>query len=172
MIERLRVRWLGKVSYDEADVLARAVHARSGNSLLLLEHPHTYTLGRRGNAKNILVAPESVGAVLRSVDRGGDVTYHGPGQLVAYPIIDLPLWKGGLVDSVAYVRQLEDVVVRALRSLDFDAQTDPDLPGVWVRGAKVSAVGVKVEGRRTRHGVAINVVSIVGNRCYDFLPCY
>ncbi len=157
MIERLNVRWLGRVTYDEADALARSLHSRSGNYLLLLEHPHTYTLGRRGDDKNVLVAPESVGAVLRSVDRGGDVTYHGPGQLVIYPIIDLPIWRGGLVDSVAYVRQLEQVVVHALASIGFDAYTDPEYPGVWIGGAKVCAVGVKVEGRRTRHGVAINV---------------
>ncbi|MBJ7514678.1 MAG: lipoyl(octanoyl) transferase LipB, partial [Acidimicrobiia bacterium] len=157
MIERLNVRWLGRVSYDEADALARSLHSRSGNYLLLLEHPHTYTLGRRGDDKNVLVAPESVGAVLRSVDRGGDVTYHGPGQLVIYPIIDLPIWRGGLVDSVAYVRQLELVVVDSLTSIGFDAYTDPEYPGVWIGGAKVCAVGVKVEGRRTRHGVAINV---------------
>lgn len=157
MIEQLSVRWLGRVSYDEADVLARSLHARAGNYLLLLEHPHTYTLGRSADAKNVLVAPESVGAVLRSVDRGGDVTYHGPGQLVVYPIIDLPIWRGGLVDSVAYVRQLEQVVLSALGSLGFDAHTDPDYPGVWIGGAKVCAVGVKVQGRRTRHGVAINV---------------
>ena len=157
MIERLNVRWLGRVSYDEADALARSLHSRSGNYLLLLEHPHTYTLGRRGDDKNVLVEPESVGAVLRSVDRGGDVTYHGPGQLVIYPIIDLPIWRGGLVDSVAYVRQLEQVVVDSLVSIGFDAYTDPEYPGVWIGGAKVCAVGVKVEGRRTRHGVAINV---------------
>ncbi len=157
MIERLNVRWLGRVSYDEADALARSLHSRSGNYLLLLEHPHTYTLGRRGDDKNVLVEPESVGAVLRSVDRGGDVTYHGPGQLVIYPIIDLPIWRGGLVDSVAYVRQLEQVVVDSLASIGFDAYTDPEYPGVWIGGAKVCAVGVKVEGRRTRHGVAINV---------------
>ncbi len=157
MIKHLSVRWLGRVSYDEADALARSLHSRSGNHLLLLEHPHTYTLGRRGDEKNILVAPASIGAVLRSVDRGGDVTYHGPGQLVIYPIIDLPIWRGGLVDSVAYVRQLEQVVVAALLSLGFDAYTDSDYPGVWIGGAKVCAVGVKVEGRRTRHGVAINI---------------
>lgn len=157
MIEQLNVRWLGRVSYDEADALARSLHSRSGNYLLLLEHPHTYTLGRRGEDKNILVAPESVGAVLRSVDRGGDVTYHGPGQLVIYPIIDLPIWRGGLVDSVAYVRRLEQVVVLALTSIGFHAYTDAEYPGVWVAGEKVCAVGVKVEGRRTRHGVAINV---------------
>lgn len=153
----LRVRWLGRVDYDEADALQRALHASGDDVLLLLEHPHTYTLGRRGDAGNVLVEPSSVGAVLRHADRGGDVTYHGPGQLVAYPIVSLPVWQGGLPDAVAYVRRLEQVVVTALARLGVVATTDPQYPGVWLDGAKVAQVGVRVEGGRTRHGIAINV---------------
>jgi len=153
----LRVRWLGRVAYDEADALQRAFHAAGDDVLLLVEHPHTYTLGRRGDASHVLVDPASVGADLRHADRGGDVTYHGPGQLVAYPIITLPIWQGGLPDSVAYVRRLEQVVVDALAALGVTATTDPEYPGAWIDGAKVAQVGVRVEGGRTRHGVAINV---------------
>ncbi|MFM7061862.1 MAG: lipoyl synthase [Actinomycetes bacterium] len=153
----LRVRWLGRVDYDEADALQRAVHASGDEVLLLLEHPHTYTLGRRGDAGNVLVDPTAVGAVLRHADRGGDVTYHGPGQLVAYPIVSLPAHRGGLPDAVAYVRRLEQVVVRALADLGVTATTDPEYPGVWTASGKVAQVGVRVEGGRTRHGIAINV---------------
>ena len=153
----LRVRWLGRVTYDEADALQRAFHAAGDDVLLLVEHPHTYTLGRRGDASHVLVDPATVGADLRHADRGGDVTYHGPGQLVAYPIITLPVWQGGLPDSVAYVRRLEQVVVDALAALGVTASTDPEYPGAWIDGAKVAQVGVRVEGGRTRHGVAINV---------------
>ena len=153
----LRVRWLGRVDYDEADALQRALHGAGDDVLLLLEHPHTYTLGRRGDAGNVLVDPASVGAVLRHADRGGDVTYHGPGQLVAYPIVSLPVWQGGLPDAVAYVRRLEQVVVTTLADLGVVATTDPQYPGVWIDGAKVAQVGVRVEGGRTRHGIAINV---------------
>ena len=90
----LRVRWLGTVPYRDAWALQQGFHAdRAGSGedrLLLLEHPHTYTLGRNADASNVLVDPASVGAEVLAVDRGGDVTYHGPGQLVAYPILTLP----------------------------------------------------------------------------------
>ena len=90
----LRVRWLGTVAYQEAWSLQRALHGRGGSTassehLLLLEHPHTYTLGRNADPAHVLVDPLAVGAELVEADRGGDVTYHGPGQLVAYPIVSL-----------------------------------------------------------------------------------
>ncbi|MGH2660401.1 MAG: lipoyl protein ligase domain-containing protein, partial [Actinomycetota bacterium] len=106
----LRARWLGRVPYREALALQRALHARAGDDyLLLLEHPHVYTLGRQAKAEHMLVPPASVGAELVEADRGGDVTYHGPGQLVGYPIVTLPGWRNGLTDVVVYVRRLEDV---------------------------------------------------------------
>ncbi len=112
----LRVRWLGRVPYGEADELQRALLERAADDyLLLLEHPHVYTLGKSADPAHVLVPPASVGADLVRTDRGGDVTYHGPGQLVGYPIVTLPEWRAGQRDVVAYVRRLE--VVRASGSV-------------------------------------------------------
>jgi lipoic acid synthetase len=105
----------------------------------------------------VLVPPASVGAELVRTDRGGDVTYHGPGQLVAYPIVTLPEWRDGQRDVVAYVRQLEAVLIDTLAELGVAAERRERLTGVWVGDAKVAAIGVKVARGRTRHGVAINV---------------
>lgn len=157
-MNRLRVRWLGRVPYREADDLQRALHARAADDyLLLLEHPHVYTLGTRADPSHVLVPPASVGAELVRADRGGDVTYHGPGQLVGYPIVTLPEWQDGRHDVVAHVRRLEEVLIDALATLGVEAGREPGLSGVWVGGAKVAAIGVKVARGRTRHGFALNV---------------
>lgn len=156
--EVLQARWLGRVAYADADALQRALHERSDDDyLLLLEHPHVYTLGSRADMKHVLVPPESVGAQLVRADRGGDVTYHGPGQLVGYPIVTLPGWREHQTDVIAYVRRLEAVLVAALGRLGIAAGTEPGYTGVWVDGAKVAAIGVKVARGRTRHGFALNV---------------
>ena len=136
----LRVRWLGTVPYREAWTLQQALHrdlAGSGEDrLLLLEHPPTYTLGRNGDLSNVLVDPAEVGAEMVQVDRGGDVTFHGPGQLVAYPILTLPTKGavvGGLPDTPGYVEMLEQVLIDALGSLGLDDVGRQDgCPGVWV----------------------------------------
>ncbi len=155
----LRARWLGRVPYHEADQLQRALHARADDDyLLLLEHPHVYTLGTTAALEHVLVPPAGVGAELVRADRGGDVTYHGPGQLVGYPIVTLPDWRDGLRDVVGYVRALESVLVDALGDLGVEARREPRYPGVWVGDAKIAAVGVKVAGGRTRHGFALNVI--------------
>ncbi len=170
----LSARWLGPVPYREAHALQRALHGRSGGDhLLLLEHPHVYTLGRTAREEHLLVAPAAVGAELEHVDRGGDVTYHGPGQLVGYPILTLPHWRDGLTDVVAYVRHLEDALIAALADLGVEAGREERLTGVWVDGGgvgskhrggvgskhreKVAAIGVKVTRGRTMHGFALNV---------------
>ena len=154
----LRARWLGRVPYGEADRLQRALHDRAADDyLLLLEHPHVYTLGTTADLDNVLVAPESVGAELVVADRGGDVTYHGPGQLVGYPIVTLPEWRDGMRDVVAYVRTLEDVLIGALAGFGIEAHREPRYTGVWVGDAKIAAIGVKVARGRTRHGFALNV---------------
>jgi lipoic acid synthetase len=114
----LHVRWLGRVTYPDGDALQRALHASSTDDhLLLLEHPHVYTLGTRADPQHVLVPPATVGADLVHVDRGGDVTYHGPGQLVGYPILTLPEWRDGQRDVVAYVRTIESVLVATLADL-------------------------------------------------------
>jgi lipoyl synthase len=157
-LRRLRVRWLGRVAYGDALALQRALHARGEDDhLLLLEHPHVYTLGRGAHPEHLLVPPASVGADLEVADRGGDVTYHGPGQLVGYPILTLPAWRDGLTDVIAYVRRLEDVLIATLADLGVEAGREHRLTGVWVNGEKVAAIGVKVTRGRTMHGFALNV---------------
>ena len=158
MGEVLRVRWLGRVTYADADALQRALHTCAPDDyLLLLEHPHVYTLGRRADPRHVLVPPASVGADLVHVDRGGDVTYHGPGQLVGYPILSLPAWRDGEPDVVGYVRRLEQVLIGVLADLGVAATARPGLTGVWVGDEKAAAIGVKVARGRTRHGFALNV---------------
>ncbi|HEX9505423.1 MAG TPA: lipoyl(octanoyl) transferase LipB, partial [Acidimicrobiia bacterium] len=154
----LRARWLGRVPYHEAAQLQRTLHERAADDyLLLLEHPHVYTLGTTADPEHVLVSPAQVGAELVRADRGGDVTYHGPGQLVGYPIVTLPEWRDGVRDVVAYVRTLEDVLIVALAALGVAAGREPRYTGVWVDGEKVAAIGVKVSRGRTRHGFALNV---------------
>jgi lipoic acid synthetase len=139
-------------------VLQRALHDRTDHDyLLLLEHPHVYTLGTRADPQHVLAPPASVGADLVHTDRGGDVTYHGPGQLVGYPIVTLPEWRDGVRDVVAYVRSLEDALIDVLADLGVVATVHRGLTGVWVDDEKVAAIGVKVAGGRTRHGFALNV---------------
>jgi lipoic acid synthetase len=154
----LRARWLGRVGYEEADALQRAIHGRTlDDYLLLLEHPHVYTLGSRATLDHVLVPPASVGAQLIEADRGGDVTYHGPGQLVGYPIITLPGWRDGIQDVVAYVRRLESVLIATFADLGVHATRQPGLTGVWMGEDKLAAIGVRVARGRTRHGFAINI---------------
>jgi lipoyl synthase len=167
----LHVRWLGRVEYREADDLQRALHHRSIHEhLLLLEHPHTYTLGTRADPEHVLVPPADVGAELVRTDRGGDVTYHGPGQLVGYPIVTLPEWRDGAPDVVAHVRRLEAALIDALATFGIDAHREGGFSGVWVGDEKIAAIGVKVAGMRTRHGFALNVdpdLSMFGH----IVPC-
>ena len=158
MTESLRVRWLGVVPYREAEALQRAIHERSGADYLLLqEHPHVYTLGSRADPAHVLRDPSSVGAELVNADRGGDVTYHGPGQLVGYPIVSLAEWRAGQRDVVAYIRKLESVLIDVLADFGIAATCVPKLTGVWVGDEKIAAIGVRVARGRTRHGFALNV---------------
>jgi lipoic acid synthetase len=156
----LRVRCLGRVSYAEAHALQTALWARpTGDYLLILEHPHVFTLGVRGDPAHILVDPAAVGAEVVRTDRGGDVTYHGPGQLVLYPVLSVPAGP----DAVPrHVRRVEQVVIDALAQLGLGAGRLPRYPGVWVepegpRPRKIAAVGVRVSRQRSMHGIALNV---------------
>jgi len=158
MTQTLRARWFGRVPYAEAEALQRAIHERcDAQYLLLQEHPHVYTLGSRANAAHVLRDPASVGADLVVADRGGDVTYHGPGQLVGYPIVSLAAWRAGQRDVVAYVRKLESVLIAALADFGIEANAVPSYTGVWVDDRKIAAIGVRVARGRTRHGFALNV---------------
>ncbi|HAS12058.1 MAG TPA: lipoyl synthase [Acidimicrobiaceae bacterium] len=161
----LRIRWLGTVRYTDAHALQQALHHESPDDhLLLLEHPHVYTLGIRADMEHVLVPPASVGAELVRADRGGDVTYHGPGQLVGYPILTVPGKRGGgMADTVAYVRSVEQLVIDALVELGLpDVGRLHDHPGVWVEPEsdaprKIAAIGVKLTRGRSMHGFALNV---------------
>ena len=156
----LRVRWLGRVHYRDADALQHGLFAHSPDDhLLLLEHPHVYTLGVRADLGNLLVPPADVGAELVRADRGGDVTYHGPGQLVGYPIVTLPGKRGGgMADTVAYVRSVEQLLIDTLADLGLQGAGRLDgYPGVWIGDRKIAAIGVKLSRGRTMHGFALNV---------------
>jgi lipoic acid synthetase len=161
----MRIRWLGRVPYPEAHELQRALYERSADDhLLLLEHPHVYTLGVRADMEHVLVPPASVGADLVRTDRGGDVTYHGPGQLVGYPILSVPGKRGGgMADTVAYVRSVEQLVIDTLIELGLrDVGRLHEYPGVWVATGsanprKICAIGVKLSRGRSMHGFALNV---------------
>ncbi|HEX5094658.1 MAG TPA: lipoyl(octanoyl) transferase LipB, partial [Acidimicrobiia bacterium] len=154
----LQARWLGTVPYREAEALQRALHERAAHDYLLLqEHPHVYTLGSSAHLEHVLCDPASVGAEMVEADRGGDVTYHGPGQLVGYPIVSLAEWRAGQRDVVAYVRRLEDVLIAVLADFGISAERSKGYTGVWVGDEKVAAIGVRVARGRTRHGFALNV---------------
>ncbi len=153
----------GYVAYDAAChwQLGTADEVRSGalEALALLEHAPVFTFGRRARYEHLLVDPAELrllGADVVETDRGGDVTFHGPGQLVAYPILDLS--SRGLGPR-EYVRSLEEVVIRTLMEFGVVGERSPGRPGVWVDGAKVAAVGVRVKGRVSTHGVALNVAT-------------
>jgi lipoyl(octanoyl) transferase len=180
------VAYLGEVDYQEAWNLQNRLAEEIGRGLrpprlLLLEHPPTYTFGRQGNPDNLLWDEAELirrGIQVFWVDRGGDVTYHGPGQLVGYPI--LPLGEAGTsndenraspprVNYIGYLRRLEAVLVKALGELEVKAYTLEGLTGVWVNKfiagqtgntvkAKIASIGVKVDARGvSRHGFALNV---------------
>ncbi len=159
----LEVRDLGLIPYEEALALQSdlVVRRRTGDipdQLLLLQHPHIITLGTASSRSHVL-ADESrrqdLGIDLIDVGRGGDVTYHGPGQLVAYPILDL---KPDRKDVHRYLRDLEAVLVRTLDEIGIRGEPVPDLTGVWVGGRKIAAIGVRISsGWITSHGFALNV---------------
>lgn len=163
-----RALWLGRVEYEQAwalqrDLALRRARGEIKDTLLLLEHPPVYTTTRRGSRDRLLVPPEALGAPLLTVDRGGSITFHGPGQLVAYPIIVIGL--GGQPSGVqAYVRGLEEAVIRTLAAYGIEVRREEGLTGVWVGRDKIAAIGVRVSrpggavgGWVTSHGLALNV---------------
>ena len=163
----LRAAWLGRVPYVDGWRLQEAVASRvrggDGARLLLLEHDPVYTIGRRGTVDHLLVDLEElrrVGASLYRVDRGGDITYHGPGQLVGYPVVPL----GDRPDLVRYVRGLEESLIDVLGSYGIAARAEKGKTGVWVdlrdgRPAKIAAIGVRVSRGVSTNGFALNVAT-------------
>ena len=156
----LHARWLGRVEYDEADALQRALHDHSAaDHLLLLEHPPTYTLGRSGSRDHLLVSETELaenGVEFVPTDRGGDITFHGPGQIVGYPIFDLAAWRK---DVGAYLRALEEVNILALDRFGIRSGREAGLTGVWHSRGKLAAIGVRVSRWVASHGFALNVTT-------------
>jgi lipoyl(octanoyl) transferase len=154
-------RDLGRAGYAEAlaiqkDLVEQRKHGLIPDQLLIVEHPHVITLGRNGHRENLLASEEVLrraGIEFYPSDRGGDITYHGPGQIVGYPILDLREWKR---DVVAYVRAIELVIIDALIEFGIHAERLEGCTGVWVNGKKVAAIGVHISRWVTSHGFALN----------------
>jgi len=165
-VRTLAVRRLGVVPYADALALQRSLveerqAGRIDDTLLLVEHPHVLTLGVRGDGgrSHILASGEVLaarGIEVHETGRGGDITYHGPGQLVGYPIVDL---KPDRRDVHKYVRDLEEVLIRLARDYGISAERVPGLTGVWVDDEKLAAIGVRISRWVTSHGFALNVTT-------------
>jgi lipoyl(octanoyl) transferase len=166
---------LGRIDYAKALELQRLLVAgrkegTAADHLLLLEHPHVITLGRNGKMENLLAGDEILsraGISFFPTDRGGDVTYHGPGQLVGYPILDLREWKR---DVGAYVRAIEQTIIDTLADYGIAAGRIPKLTGVWVGERKIAAIGVHISRWVTSHGFALNVATDLSYFQY-IVPC-
>ena len=167
---------LGLIDYQQAwDLQRRLVQARQqdriSDVLLLLEHPHTYTLGRRGKRAHILLTPRQLkrrNIAVYDVDRGGDVTYHGPEQLVGYPILKLPPDR---LDYVRYIRDVEQALLLAVRDLGAPGELQEGFSGVWIGNEKLCAIGVKIDASGvTSHGFALNVNADLSYFDY-IIPC-
>ncbi len=171
MVGTMRTAWLvecNRMAYRDAWALQRAlVAARQAEQvpdvLLTVEHPPVITVGRAGRASNVLASPEMLGAhgiEVHQVERGGDVTYHGPGQLVGYPILNLRALDE---DVVRYVRLLEASLIVSLEPWGIAAERLRGFPGVWVGGEKIAAIGIAVKRRVTMHGFALNVDPVLAH---------
>lgn len=161
----INVLYLGRVDYSTAlDLQQTLVHlvkeGRVGHTLLLLEHPPVITLGRNASAQNVVASRDflaSKGIELMETDRGGDVTFHGPGQLVGYPIFDLRSFTPR-IGAVDFVRKVEEVLIRTCGDLGVVTQRVPGLTGVWTEEqAKIAAIGIHISRGVTSHGFALNV---------------
>ncbi|MDA1128417.1 MAG: lipoyl(octanoyl) transferase LipB [Chloroflexi bacterium] len=156
-----RAVWLGNIDYLEAHdlqlSLVEKVHSgQEPNTLLMLEHPHVYTKGRLSKQSDVLLPEEELaarGIPVYETDRGGQVTYHGPGQLVVYPIVNLKDWGG----PVKYVRALEQVMIATLADMAITAHCESGNTGVWTEQGKIAAIGVKISRGIAFHGFALNV---------------
>jgi lipoyl(octanoyl) transferase len=174
---RLIVRRLGVVGYGEGLELQKALVAQRAadeidDTLLLLQHPHVLTLGVKAGESmtHVLATPErlaELGVEVHETGRGGDVTYHGPGQLVGYPILDLQQLKP---DLHWYLRQLEEALIRTLGGFDIPAERNAGYTGVWTRGRKIASIGIHVRQWVTWHGFALNVTTDLS--AFDLIvPC-
>jgi len=173
-MRELKVVDAGTVPYEiayewQASLRDRRIKGEVPDVLLMLEHPHVYSLGRRFSREHLLLSDDELdrrGIQVTESDRGGSITYHGPGQLVGYPILDLRKMNpdGNPIvtdqpDVIVYLRRLEESIIRSLRALDVVASRRDGFTGVWVGESKVAAVGVNVTRGVTKHGFAINVTT-------------
>ena len=173
------LRKLGNMSYGKAFELQRILVERRKrgeipDQVLIVEHPPVVTMGRNGRGENLLASPqilERAGIEFHHTDRGGDVTYHGPGQVVGYPIIDLREWKR---DVLAYIRAIEEVLIQALGEFGLHGSRLQGATGVWVSTpggpAKIAAIGVHISRWVTSHGFALNVDADLSYFRY-IVPC-
>ncbi len=153
---------IGTTEYSYAWDLQKTLHnerveGRIPDTVLFTEHTNTYTIGKSGGDDHLLASEEELrrnGVALFRIDRGGDITYHGPGQIVSYPVIDL---NNYYLDVHRYLRDLEEVVIRTLKHYAVEAHREPDYTGVWVSSEKICAIGVKISHWVTMHGFAFNV---------------
>jgi lipoate-protein ligase B len=161
-MNRVTAVHLGLTPYRESWDLQREIFNRRqnreiGDALLLTEHPHVYTLGKSSDANHLLAGAEELqrsGVEVYPIERGGDITYHGPGQLVGYPILDL---QNYYTDLHRYLRDLEEVIIRTLDDFGIAGHREQEYTGVWVGDKKIAAIGVKVSRWITMHGFALNV---------------
>jgi lipoate-protein ligase B len=168
-------RDLGRIGYAEAFDLQRTLveQRKRGlipDQLLIVEHPHVVTMGRNGHDENVLASPELLeraGIQFHRTDRGGDVTYHGPGQIVGYPIVDLREWKR---DVVAYIRAIEQVLIDTLAEFSIESRRVEGATGVWTDAGKIAAIGVHISRWVTSHGFALNVDTDLSYFKY-IVPC-
>ena len=176
-IRTLRVRWLGRVSYEEGLRLQAEAAQRAANgdeTLLLLEHEPVFTLGRNASAGDVLFTSErrqELGIALHDSNRGGKVTYHGPGQLVGYPILNLAPDRK---DVKRYVTDLEEVLVRTLAGFGIAAARSPlkdRVTSVWVGNDKIAAIGIHISRWITTHGFALNVTDEALPSFGGIVPC-
>lgn len=140
------------------------------DTLLLLEHPHTYTLGKTADKANLVGSEDYLkekGIEVFDIDRGGDITYHGPGQLVGYPIIDLQKWKP---DTHLYLRTLEEMMIELLVGYGIEAGRKEAYTGVWIGDGKIAAIGIKISRWITMHGFAFNINTDL-NLFNGIIPC-
>ncbi len=152
----------GLLDYQQAwdlqkELQQRRIKNECSDTLILTEHPHTYTIGKGGGEENLVASESSLkreGIKVYRIERGGDITYHGPGQVVGYPILDLHDYY---LDTLRFLRDLEEVIILTLKDYSVEAGRIEGLTGVWVDGEKIAALGVKMSRWVTMHGFAFNI---------------
>ena len=171
----IEVRDCGRLGYAEAfaiqrDLVEQRKRGAIPDQLLFVEHPHVITLGRNGHMENLLASTEvlrRMGVAFEETDRGGDITYHGPGQIVGYPVIDLREWKR---DVVAYVRAMEQSIIDTLAGFGIESGREAGATGVWTAEGKICAIGVHISRWVTSHGFALNHTTDLSYFQY-IVPC-